>query len=84
VKLTLRCRARALEAGVWQRSDGTFIDVRDMPDGHLLNAYLLALQQGEPPCITSPLGAEVVARHLETTALAMAAERMQPRHAAKR
>ena len=74
-RLTAACRATALEAGQWQRHDGTFVALRKMPDPHLVNALLRALADREPVTITRPLAAEVARRNLRDYALAVAAER---------
>ena len=76
-RLTVACRAKALEAGQWQQHDGTFLPLRRMPDPHLVNALLRALAEREPVTITRPLAAEVRRRGLDNYALAQAAAREQ-------
>ena len=65
MRLTLSCRIKALEAGTWQRRDGTFVRVREMPDGYLINALLRTLLDREPRGITQPLAWEVKRRGLQ-------------------
>lgn len=62
--LTAGCRVQALEAGLWQRADGSFVYVARMHPVHLINAYLGALAAGEPAGITEPLGRAVITRGL--------------------
>jgi hypothetical protein len=76
-RLDAATRAKALEAGWWQKHDGEFVHLRRMPDPHLVNAWLQALEAGEALAITSRLAAEVVRRKLETYAADVAMERMQ-------
>ena len=46
MSLSPACRAKLLEAGSWMCSDGTTVKLRDMPDGHLVNALLKLLSDG--------------------------------------
>ena len=68
-KLDVVTRAKALEAGQWQKADGSFVALADMVDEHLLNALLKALADQEPDGITHPLAAEVIRRGLEQKAM---------------
>ena len=76
-RLTAACRAKALEAGIWQRHDGRFEKLRKMNNDHLVNALLRALLEGEPETITRPLAAEIKRRRLVRYAQRICAERMQ-------
>ena len=63
-KLDARTRTKALEAGQWQTSDGTFVSLYKMDGSHLVNAYLKALVTDEPKAIAEMLGREVLRRGL--------------------
>lgn len=75
--LSRESRIKAAEAGMWQRADGRLVSIRDMVNSYLLNAYLKALQDGDPDVITTPLAEEVLRRDLMDVAYDMAAERMK-------
>ncbi len=86
-RLDAASRVRALQAGLWQCSDNTFVPLRTMPDGHLVNALLRLLEIA--PCrvgddnytpaqharVCALLSAEVARRNLQDYALAEAAKR---------
>jgi hypothetical protein len=81
-RLSPACRVKLLEAGTWQRSDGTAVRLRDMPDGHLVNALLKHIWLGQRDytlpqyhAVAEMLTREVVRRNLQDYALAVAAER---------
>ena len=74
-RLTKTSRAAALACGWWQGHDGDFVRVEAMADAHLLNAFVRAHLDGDPPTITHVLAAEVIRRGLDSEALALAAER---------
>ena len=74
-RLTAQSRARALEAGLWQRENGDWVPLKAMADGHLVNALLQALARSERPTLVRPLAAEVRRRRLESYAMAVAEER---------
>lgn len=76
LRLTTPCRAKALEAGLWQTSSGVMIRVEEMPAPHLINALLKALAAAEPRSIIDPLTRELVRRGLEDAALQEASRRM--------
>src|SRR5688572_23274940 len=85
-RLSPACRVTALQAGQWQCGDGTFVPLRKMPDGHLVNALLklLADGPGDPldngydydqyNTVCDLLTREVARRNLQDYALAVAAE----------
>lgn len=75
MRLTTACRAKALEAGLWQSADGTMIQVWKMRAPHLINALLKSLASGDPTTITQPLAREVQRRGLEAAAEAEARRR---------
>ena len=75
LRLTIGCRAKALEAGLWQRADGRTVRLAEMHPAHLVNAYLGALAAGEPEGITRPLAEAVVTRGLAEAARAEAERR---------
>jgi hypothetical protein len=81
-RLSPDCRVKALEAGQWQCSDGAFLKLRTMPDGHLVNALLKHLASAtneytatQYRVVAELLAAEVARRNLQDYALAVAAER---------
>ena len=82
VQFTRGTRIKAVEAGIWPKSDGTLMPVRKMPDGHLVNALLkeLALGCDRSATVVRVLGAEVLRRNLRDYALAVAAEREERSH----
>lgn len=67
--LHVATRAKAAEAGLYARSDGTVIRIRKMNNGHLVNALLSAVARGEPKAVRGALAAEVVRRGLRGAAL---------------
>lgn len=73
--LTSSSKATALQAGMWQQHDGTFVSLRKMHDAHLINALLQALNGGSRKNIILPLTAEVVRRGLEEQAMTVAEQR---------
>jgi hypothetical protein len=77
MRFDAKTRAKALEAGWWQRHDNSLIKVTEMPDGYLLNSLLKSLEDDAPCVITHPLAAEVIRRGLERTAMTRAAARMR-------
>lgn len=74
-RLTADCRAKALEAGLWQRGDGEFEPLRTMHRDHLVNALLRALLDGDPKSITEPLAKEIRRRRLKAYAFRVCSER---------
>jgi hypothetical protein len=81
--LTDACRLKALEAGLWTASDGSFVPIRQMHDAHLINTLLKALAAGVSPRYTRALAEEVNARGLRDAAFAEV-ERRRPRYAPNR
>lgn len=75
MRLTTACRAKALEAGLWQTADGSMTPVATMRGTHLINALLKSLAAGDPTTITQPLAREVKRRGLEPAAEAEARRR---------
>lgn len=75
-RLTDACRAKALEAGQWQMSNGGFISLAKMADPHLVNALLKSLAEGARWPIIRPLALEVHRRGLEDYALGIVAARL--------
>lgn len=45
-RLSAATRATSAEAGLWQCSDNRIVRIREMPDGHLVNALLKLLADG--------------------------------------
>ena len=70
-----RTRAKLAEAGFYQSRSGQ-LEIAAMPAGHLINALLRCLEQGDPEGVTAPLAAEVDRRGLAEAALARAAARI--------
>lgn len=82
-RLDLPTRAKALEAGWWQKHDGTFIALRRMEGAHLVNALLQELEQsaGRPyvaaqVAIERSLATEIKRRGLQSYAESVASDRI--------
>lgn len=74
-RLSQPSRRKALEAGLWQKSNGEVIALCRMNDAHLINALLKSLAEGDPPASVAPLTKEVVRRNLYEAAMRVAEER---------
>jgi hypothetical protein len=84
-RLSPGSRVHALEAGLWQASDNSFIRLRQMPDGHVVNALLQHIERGygdlggytfaQWQTVMKLLTREVRARGIEDMAMAEAEKR---------
>lgn len=57
-------RETLVRAGVWPSSKGFVTPIAEMSHGHLINAYLKALADGDSHIVSDALGAEVLRRGL--------------------
>lgn len=74
-RLDFTNRLRALQCGTYPTSSGELVKLSTLPDTHLVNALLKALEDGLPASYTLLLAAEVVSRNLEAYAYRLASER---------